>query len=170
MRSYHDCVPCVFRQALHSAQMAVQDEGVRGQIMRKVARAIRSMDMRRPPPVMGQRIHRIIREMTGNRDPYRGVKDRLNRAALKLYPALKTRVDGSGRPMEAAVRLGIAGNIMDCGVNSELGAEHVQPAVELAFTEPLVGDPEEFAVFVFHLSTMNNISGQTINLDSRILF
>lgn len=32
------------------------------------------------------------------------------------------------------------------------------------------GTPEEFAGFVFHLSTMNNISGQTINLDSRILF
>ncbi len=32
------------------------------------------------------------------------------------------------------------------------------------------GTPEEFADFVFHLSTMNNISGQTINLDSRIIF
>ncbi|MFC1943699.1 SDR family NAD(P)-dependent oxidoreductase [Chloroflexota bacterium] len=32
------------------------------------------------------------------------------------------------------------------------------------------GSPEEFADFVFHLSTMKNISGQTINLDSRILF
>ena len=32
------------------------------------------------------------------------------------------------------------------------------------------GDPEEFAAFVFHLSTMKNISGQIINLDSRILF
>ena len=31
------------------------------------------------------------------------------------------------------------------------------------------GDPEELADFVFHLSTMNNISGQTISLDSRIL-
>ena len=32
------------------------------------------------------------------------------------------------------------------------------------------GTPEEFADFVFHLSTMKNISGQTINLDSRIVF
>jgi len=32
------------------------------------------------------------------------------------------------------------------------------------------GVPEEFAGFVFHLSTMQNISGQTINLDGRILF
>jgi len=32
------------------------------------------------------------------------------------------------------------------------------------------GTPEEFANFVFHLSTMNSISGQTINLDGRILF
>ena len=32
------------------------------------------------------------------------------------------------------------------------------------------GNPEEFADFVFHLTTMNNISGQILNLDSRILF
>jgi len=32
------------------------------------------------------------------------------------------------------------------------------------------GSPEEFAKYVVHLSTMENISGQTINLDSRILF
>jgi len=32
------------------------------------------------------------------------------------------------------------------------------------------GEPEEFAAFVFHMSTMKNISGQIINLDSRILF
>lgn len=32
------------------------------------------------------------------------------------------------------------------------------------------GDATEFADFVYHLSTMNNISGQTLNLDSRILF
>ena len=31
------------------------------------------------------------------------------------------------------------------------------------------GDPEEFAEFVLHISTMKYISGQTINLDSRIL-
>jgi len=32
------------------------------------------------------------------------------------------------------------------------------------------GNAQEFAEFVVHLSTMNNISGQTLNLDSRILF
>lgn len=32
------------------------------------------------------------------------------------------------------------------------------------------GSAQEFAKFVVHLSTMNDISGQTLNLDSRILF
>ncbi len=32
------------------------------------------------------------------------------------------------------------------------------------------GDAQEFARFIVHLSTMNNISGQTLNLDARILF
>jgi len=142
MRSYHDCIPCMFRQALHSVRMAVQDEGKRRQAMREVAVAIRAIDMRQSPPVMGQRLHRIIRKLTGNPDPYREIKDRLNRTALELYPALKDRVNTSAKPFEAAVRLSIAGNIMDCGVNSELGEDCVPPALELAFTDPLVGEPE----------------------------
>ncbi len=143
MKSYHDCVPCMFRQALHSVRMAVNDESVRGQVMREVTRAFRDMDMRQSPPVMGQRIHRIIRETTGNRDPYRQVKDRFNHLALELYPALKARVNRSAGSMETAIRLAIAGNIIDSGANSELDEDHVQATVESAFTEPLVGSMEE---------------------------
>jgi len=145
MKTYRDCVPCMSRQALHSVHMAVDDEAVRGQVMREVERAFRDMDMRQSPPVMGQRIHRIIRQATGNRDPYREVKDRFNRLALELYPALKARVKGSAGPTEAAVRLAIAGNIIDSGANSGLDEGHVRAAVESAFAEPLVGDAEEFA-------------------------
>ncbi len=154
MKTYRDCIPCMSRQALASARMAVDDEAVREQVMQQVARAFSDMDMRQSPPVMGQLIHRIIRETTGNRDPYREVKERFNRLALVLYPVLKARVNGAARPMEAAVRLAIAGNIIDSGANSELDEDHVQAAVESAFAEPLAGNAEEFAEAV---STAENI-------------
>jgi len=126
-------------------QKAVQDETVRERVMRRVMRALRNMDMRRSPPVMAQRIHRIIRETTGNPDPYREVKHRFNRLALDLYPELKARVNQSANPMEAAVRLAIAGNVIDSGVNGDIDETHVRAAVGSAFTEPLVGNLEEFA-------------------------
>jgi len=122
--------------------MAGARDAVREQILREVSHAIDELDMSQPPPVMGQRIHRIVRRLTGNADPYREVKDRFNRLALELYPALKARVDGS---LEAAVRLAIAGNIIDSGPNSHLDEDDVRDGVEYAFAEPLVGSVEGFA-------------------------
>jgi len=154
MKTYRDCVPCMSRQALASARMAVDDEALRGRVMQQVERAISEMDMRQSPPVMGQRIHRIIRETAGDRDPYREVKERFNQLALELYPVLKARVNSADRPMEAAIRLAIAGNIIDCGANSEVDEDHVHAAVESAFAEPLTGNADDFAEAV---STAENI-------------
>lgn len=145
MKGYHGCIPCMLRQAVHAVLMAVNDETDRPRVLKEVANAVRQIDLSQPPPVMGQRIHRIVREMAGVSDPYREIKDRLNRAALDFYPSLKARIKGAARPMEEAVRLAIAGNLLDCGVNTEMDEEHVQPVVEWAFKQSLLGDPGELA-------------------------
>jgi len=106
------------------------------------------MDMRQSPPEVGQRMHRIIRQVTGNRDPYGEIKNRFNRLAWEYYPALETRVAESASPMETAVRSAIAGNIIDSGAVSGLDETHVQAALASAFAEPLAGSMAEFAAAV----------------------
>jgi len=132
------------RQIRRAVGMAVEDRSVQAEAVRALERAIGEIDMRQSPPAMGQRIHRIIRELTGNRDPYKEIKDRFNRSALKLYPELKARVSGSASPIEAAVRLAIAGNIIDSGANSEFDETHIRAAVEAAFLEPVDGHMKDF--------------------------
>ena len=144
MKSYLDCIPCFLRQGLESARMATDDEAVHERVIRELLLAIPRSDMRQSPPVMGQRIHRLIPELTGESDPYREIKDQFNRAALELYPELKARVERSGNPIEAAVRVAIAGNIIDCGVNNDLDEANVRHALEDAFAEPLNGDVKDF--------------------------
>jgi len=112
--------------------------------MRKVLRAVRGMDMHRSPPVMGQRVHRLIRELTGNTDPYRQIKSQLNRLALRLYPELKTRVARAADPIDTAVRLAIAGNVIDSGVYSHLDEADVRAAVERALVVPMTGSVMDF--------------------------
>jgi len=124
--------------------MATDDEAVHERVLRELLLAVPKLDMRQSPPVMGQRIHRLIRELTGKSDPYREIKDQFNRVALELYPELKARVGRSGNPIEAAVRVAIAGNIIDCGVNNDLDEAHVRHTLEDAFAEPLNGDVRDF--------------------------
>ena len=82
-------------------------------------------------------MHRLIRRLAGDDDPYREVKERFNRAALALYPELKERVRRSPDPLEAAVRIAIAGNIIDFGINRNLQESDVHDAIEQAMDAPL---------------------------------
>ena len=121
------------------------DETVHELVLRDVLRAASDMDFHQSPPVMAQRFHRRIREITGQSDPYRVVKDRFNRFTLDHYPNLQRWVERSVSPMETAVRLAIAGNVIDFGVHSSLTEGQVQDAVRHALSTLLDGDVKSFA-------------------------
>ena len=78
MKASLDCIPCFIRQALDAARMVSADPHVHQQIVRDVLRWTSKMDLDRPPPLLGQRIHRRLREIAGVEDPYREAKERLN--------------------------------------------------------------------------------------------
>ncbi len=143
METYLDCIPCFVRQALDAVRFVTDDEAVQAEVLRKVLRAASEMDMRMAPPAMGQKIHRLIRQCTGQGDPYREVKDRFNRFAMALYPDLTLRVARSSDPLATAVRLAIAGNVIDFGVNSTLTEADVRGVIERAMSAPLRGSVDE---------------------------
>ena len=144
MKTYFECIPCLLRQTLEAARLTTDDKAIHEQVIRKILRAASEMNLRESPPLMAQRIHRLIRQMTGDNDPYRDIKDRFNHFALELYPELKERVERSRTPLDTAIRLAIAGNIIDSGVNHHINETLVHNAIEHALTAPLAGDPEQF--------------------------
>jgi hypothetical protein len=93
---------------------------------------------------MAQSVHRIIRQHTGSDDPYRFVKQTFNDFALGLYPALRRQIDASSDPFDTAVRLAIAGNIIDFGVNAAIDADLVHATIDHALSGPLIGDVRRF--------------------------
>jgi uncharacterized protein with ATP-grasp and redox domains len=137
MRTYLDCVPCFVRQVLDAVRMTTDDERIHEKVLREALRLASTMDLRQSPPVMGQKIHRFIRELTGVQDPYRQVKDHFNKLALQMYPDLSDRIEASADPLETAVRLAIAGNIIDFGVNSVVQEKKVEQAINQSLTDPL---------------------------------
>ncbi len=115
-----DCIPCFVRQALDSARLATDDEQIHEQVVRETLRLAANIDIGQSPPAIGQQIHRLIRGLIGNNDPYCRTKEKFNNFALKLYPELEERVRTSEAPLETAVRLAIAGNIIDLGVKTSI--------------------------------------------------
>jgi len=137
MRTYFDCIPCFVRQVLDSVRMTTDDEQIQEKVLREALYLGSKMDLSQSPPAMAQKIHRFIREITGVKDPYLEVKNRFNKLALQMYPELKQQVETSAEPLETAVRLAIAGNIIDFGVNSVVEQSQVEKTIAESLTEPL---------------------------------
>jgi len=112
--------------------MTTDDEAIHDRVLREALRMALEMDYSECPPMRAQRIHRMIRELTGVADPYYEVKRRYNKLAMGMYPAAKAAVEASGDPLGAAVRLAIGGNIIDFGVGSTVREEEIQETIERA--------------------------------------
>lgn len=115
MRTYFDCIPCFLRQTLEAIRLVTKDETVQEKVLREVLSELTDVNLRESPPVMGQKIHRLIRKWSGSDDPYLEIKEKSNKKMMAHYPRLREMIQFSDAPLETAIRLAIAGNIIDYG-------------------------------------------------------
>jgi uncharacterized protein with ATP-grasp and redox domains len=131
-------MPCFIRQALDSARLVTDDEMVHEQVIRYVLKLATDLDMSQSPPAIGWWIHRLIRELTGNDDPYRELKKRFNRLALRICNELEDTVGSSEDPLETA-------NIIDLGVKTSLAESDIEKII----ADCLKGDFDKSAIEEF---------------------
>jgi len=144
MKTYLDCIPCLIRQALNAVRMVSADTAVHASIVRQVLRWAGDMDLQQPPPVMAQRIHRQLRMISGEDDPYRLAKEHQNRMALSLLDELEAELETASDPLETAVRLAIAGNVIDLGINGSVTEYDLRQSVSRVLAESFAGELEDF--------------------------
>lgn len=118
MNTYLDCLPCFFNQALRAARLATNDPVKIKAVLDAVGLMLPRISLESTPPESGRLIYQIVHDITQNQDPYRQIKDRSTEEALSLYPFMKEIVtEQSEDPLLAAIRMSIAGNIIDFGPN-----------------------------------------------------
>lgn len=139
-----DCVPCFVRQALEAARVVSDNPVIHEQILREVLHMIACADLKQPPPVLAQRMHQRLRELTASPDPYRAAKERFNGLALDLLPELAARIKKAADPFELAVRLAAAGSIIDLAAKTGLADGDLKLELELALSDPIAGDLDSF--------------------------
>ncbi len=134
MKSYLDCIPCFFEQALRAGRIATDDEQVLKQLMDELGKRLHQISLDNTPPETGRLIYRIVREITGNPDPFRELKLQSTREALALYPSLKRTIEKSDDSLLTAIRIAIAGNVIDFGASATFDIETaIKEALESDF-------------------------------------
>jgi uncharacterized protein with ATP-grasp and redox domains len=134
MKTQLDCYSCLVRQALHAARFAGADESVQRKVLNQVMRALIQLDPESTPPMTSDLIHRLIREVSASSDPYQRMKEKSTQEALALYPQLKELIQQSSDRFETAVKLAIAGNIIDLSVSEQYD---LLGSIERVLNQPL---------------------------------
>ena len=117
MKTYLDCLPCFVEQALRAARIATNDEKLIKKVLDEVGCMISDTPMENTPAESGMQVYGKISRITGVADPYREIKQQHIAEAKALLPELETMVAASEDPLLTAVRLAIAGNVIDLGIN-----------------------------------------------------
>ncbi len=117
MKTHLDCIPCFLRQTIEATRITGADEKLQKKIINEVCNVIPDFALDASPPQMAVKIHRIIKKLTSNKDPYKEIKRHSQKLALNMYPYLKQQVEKADDKLASAIKIATIGNVIDLAVN-----------------------------------------------------
>ncbi len=140
MNTNPECLECFSKGVEKLLHQHIKDPALLDSLMQQLRQEIAGFREDLPAPVNARAAYMKLNSMTGNPDPYREVKDKSTECAWRVTGAILPQILLFPDPFEAALRLTIAGNIIDFGANPSLTFQHAEKMIRSAFTEYL--DPE----------------------------
>ncbi len=124
MRSYLECIPCFFAQALRAGRMAgLSDEKII-EVFHELGRKLAQIKLSDSPPKTGKIVYGLVDKVSGKINPYAAVKAEHINLALKLLPELIDFAEKSSDKLDLALKISSAGNIIDLGALADVGDIH----------------------------------------------
>ena len=136
MKLQDKCLPCIVNQAMKVADIVGLQE--KSHLLRRVFGYLSRVDYEETtsPELIGE-IFSIIKEETGNPDPYRETRIKYNQMFLERTAKLEEEIDKADDPLTEAVKYAIIGNIIDFNPIHELTVEDVEELFEKLKKEEL---------------------------------
>lgn len=120
MKVEAECAVCLLRRGYMAALEATDDQALQWKAMTALTRLLsREFKPSAVPAILGTERDRIIKEITGNSDPYAKKKQMSNQKAMAILPVVKKLVEKE-TSMESRFRkacmYSIVGNIIEFGI------------------------------------------------------
>lgn len=120
MNTSLDCIPCIIGSFVRLIQNGALSNEEQKNAMRSILKYLAEVDYNQSPPVLGKKIHQMMREMLNNPDPYKEIKIKYNNLMLEKYDEFEEKVRNADDPFDTAMRLAIAGNVIDFGPKDQM--------------------------------------------------
>lgn len=123
MKSTIDCVYCYLKQAVSCMTIKGIDEKEQHRVIYRLMDDIKELDPEDTPALNSTKVLLKTYKMIGIDDPYDQAKKSSNDLALALYPKVKEILSGSQDRLLDALKISVAGNVIDLGINRSFDIE-----------------------------------------------
>lgn len=114
MKAGPECLECLQKLVRQTTELATSDPGVRSKIEREVTKILERLSPNTVPPTLSNEFHPIIKELSGNPDPFRERKLREIEAAGLAFSKIRPKGD-----LRSCVEIAAQGNAIDFFVDPE---------------------------------------------------
>lgn len=115
IKVYFDCYPCLLRQVLDAVSYLDLDEETTREILNKSMQNLITMEDNLTSSEIAAQIHQTIIQKANGIDPYLSVKEMSLKKAAEQSEYARNLINSSKDPLETALKICIAGNIIDFG-------------------------------------------------------
>ena len=108
-------IPCIVNSMLRLLKLESYNDEIKESAMRKLLSFLSEISYKESLPILSKKIHQILTQELKNEDPYKRLKKKYNDLLLDLYTELKLTINNAADPVNMAMRLAVAGNVIDFG-------------------------------------------------------
>ncbi|MGI6112759.1 MAG: damage-control phosphatase ARMT1 family protein [Mahellales bacterium] len=142
MKQFIQCMPCYLTQVISALRAANPDKEEQTRILKEVSKILPYIDPDKTPAENSTLFLLETYKHLGQQDPFREAKMESNRIAMALFNDMEKRIEKSADPLLTSIKLAVAGNIIDMGINPEYDLDK---SIDQALREDFTwNDYEEF--------------------------
>jgi len=139
-----DCLICALNQVIATTEIVHMPEDQRRKLMQQAIDKISERGIARNNCDIIDDCYRIATKAIGDENPYREIKLFYDREIFKLLPELREHIKKSDDPLRSALRLAIAGNLIDLAANGhEVSLESVLEKIKYVDREGFYTDESD---------------------------
>ena len=118
-----ECIGCMLDQiykALRLLRPSISNKKII-ETQKKMMEYLTKVDiLKKSGPLIGKKAYQLVAEVLGEIDPYKLIKEKYNRLALKYYDEIKDLVEKSEDSLFEAIAIAAIGNTIDFGAPHEI--------------------------------------------------